>query len=170
MVPDKLNRLWLLAAAILVLIILISSLTIWLGRDKGEKVIALTKIDDPAVPQNILIDGAVANPGSYPLKENDTIRDLLGAAGGPNQNADLSNITIVVPPTGVTCTSQKVDINRADIWLLQALPGIGEVRAQSIIDFRSLNGPFKAINDIMRVPGLNQSTFEKIKDLITVSK
>jgi competence protein ComEA len=170
MTPDKLNRFWLLATGILILIILVSSLAIWLGRDKGQEIISLTHTNDRVSPENIFVDGAVVNPGSYPLGENDTVSDLINAAGGPNQNADLSIIKIIVPQTEYGAAPQKIDINRAEVWLLQALPGIGEVRAQSIVDYRLQNGFFKNIEEIMQVPGLNQATFEKIKGLITISK
>jgi competence protein ComEA len=170
MTPDKQNRLWLLATGILIVIILVGSLVIWLGRDKGQEIIYSSSSQATASPQNILIDGAVANPGSYPLRDDDTLKNVLDAAGGVNQNADLSAIKIIVPQTGEAAVSQKVDINTAEVWLLQALPGIGEVRAQAIVDYRSQNGPFNNIDEILQVPGLNQSTYEKIKDLITIAE
>jgi comEA protein len=63
---------------------------------------------------------------------------------------------------------QKVDINRAEAWLLEALPGIGETLAQRIIDYRQQNGAFRSISEITEVEGIGQSLYEQIKDLITV--
>ncbi|MCK4388321.1 MAG: helix-hairpin-helix domain-containing protein, partial [Dehalococcoidia bacterium] len=57
----------------------------------------------------------------------------------------------------------------AEPWLLETLPGIGEVLAQRIVDYRSENGPFKRIEDLLKVSGIGEATFEKIKDYITVS-
>jgi len=54
-------------------------------------------------------------------------------------------------------------------WLLEVLPGIGEVLAQRIADYRSKNGPFKRIEDLLKVSGIGPATLEKIKDYITVS-
>ena len=54
-------------------------------------------------------------------------------------------------------------------WVLEALPGIGEVLAQRIVDYRSENGPFRRIEDLLKVSGIAPATFEKIKDYITVS-
>jgi competence protein ComEA len=170
MTPGKLNRLWLLATGILIIIILISSIIIWLGRDRGKELVLSSKYTDPINPKTVIVYGAVTNPGSYSLNPDDTIKDLLNAAGGVNKDADISNIKIIIPQIVYTATPQKVDINRAEVWLLQALPGIGEVRAQAIIDYRSQNGLFKNIEDITQIPGLNQSTFEKIKELITISE
>ncbi len=64
---------------------------------------------------------------------------------------------------------QKIDINRAEPWLLEALPGIGETLAQRIVDYRDDNGSFKRIEDLLKVSGIGEGTFENIKDFITVS-
>jgi competence protein ComEA len=170
MTLDKVNRLWLLATFLLIAIILVSSAVIWLGRDKNQEIIILSPQSNQIYPANVIIDGAVANPGSFSLRENDTVSGLIDAAGGLTQNADATNLKIVVPQIGNIATSQRVNINKAEIWLLQALPGIGEVRAQSIVNYRSQNGPFKNIEELMKIPGFNESTFNKIKQLITISE
>ena len=169
MTPDRLNPLWLLATGILILIILISSLAIWLGRDKGTEIIFSTQSNQPISTENIIIDGAVTNPGSYPLRKDDSLSDLIRAAGGQNKNADLSNLKVTVPQAGDATSPQRININRAESWLLQALPGIGEIRAQAVVDYRTKNGPFKNTEEIMLVPGFSPSTFEKVKELITIS-
>jgi len=53
--------------------------------------------------------------------------------------------------------------------LLEALPGIGETRAQAIIDYRQQNGPFHNINELTKVEGIGIATYEKIKHLISVA-
>jgi comEA protein len=63
---------------------------------------------------------------------------------------------------------QKIDINRAEAWLLEALPGIGPVKAQAIIDYRQQNGYFSDISEVLNVPGIGKTIYEQIKDLITV--
>ncbi|GAI44675.1 unnamed protein product [marine sediment metagenome] len=64
---------------------------------------------------------------------------------------------------------QKIDINRAEAWLLEALPGIGPSKAQSIIDYRQQNGGFSHITEITEVEGIGLAIYEQIKDLITVA-
>jgi comEA protein len=71
--------------------------------------------------------------------------------------------------TGKNPLPQQIDINRADVWLLQALPDIGETRAKAIVEYRLQNGLFRMVEDITSVPGIGASVFEKIKPYITVS-
>jgi competence protein ComEA len=130
--------------------------------------IVLSQTAPPELSGEICIGGAVANPGIYPLKEGDTLQTLLSDAG-VESDADLSYIELYVPREGEEQSIQKIDINRAEPWLLEALPGIGEVLAQRIVDYRSENGPFKRIEDLLKVSGIGPATFEKIKDYITVS-
>lgn len=62
----------------------------------------------------------------------------------------------------------KVNINTADLNQLMTLSGVGNAKAQSIIDYRVQNGPFMCIEDIMNIPGIKNGLFEKIKNDITV--
>lgn len=64
---------------------------------------------------------------------------------------------------------QKVNINTADKTALCTLPGIGESRAESILAYREEHGRFKRIEDIMKVNGIKEAAFEKIKQYLTVS-
>ena len=61
----------------------------------------------------------------------------------------------------------KININTADLYTLTKLKGIAEVYAQRIIDYRTANGPFYKIEDLMKVEGIGAKRFEDIKDLIT---
>jgi competence protein ComEA len=130
--------------------------------------IVLSQTEPPEQSGELYIGGAVANPGIYPWQEGDTIQALL-LDTGVEPDADLSHIEIYVPQAGETASLQKIDINRAEPWLLEALPGIGEVTAQAIVNYRDDNGPFKRIEDLLKVSGIGPATFEKIKDFITVS-
>jgi competence protein ComEA len=67
-------------------------------------------------------------------------------------------------PTGKPASGKLVNLNTAAKEELDALPGIGPVKAQAIIDAR----PFKTIEDVMKVKGIKEGEFSKIKDLITV--
>src|SRR5512143_3758940 len=62
-----------------------------------------------------------------------------------------------------------VNINTATKEELDALPGIGPVKAQAIIDYRNANGPFRSTEDIMKVKGIKEGELAKIRDQISVS-
>jgi len=64
--------------------------------------------------------------------------------------------------------AKKININTASQVELQKLPRIGEVVAQRIIEFREKNGKFKKIEELMKVRGIGEKTFDNLKDLITV--
>jgi competence protein ComEA len=80
-------------------------------------------------------------------------RDVLKSTDAPSSQ-----------PKAKVAAGQKIDINTASKEELDALPGIGPVKAQAIIDAR----PFKTITDIMKVKGIKEGEFGKIKDMITV--
>jgi competence protein ComEA len=169
MTADRTNRFWLYSAGLLILIIIVSSCLIWIRRDIGQP-ITLDAQPDLRLEGEIYISGAVANPGAYPMKAGDNLESLLQASGGAEKNADLSRIRIYIPQKEESSQPQKIDINRAELWLVQALPNIGEVRAQAIIDYRKQNGPFQNITEVTKVPGISDSTFKKIEALITVGE
>lgn len=116
----------------------------------------------------IYIDGAIVRQGWYPVREDSTINNIILSAGGFTEGADSTKIKLYIPTANQSNESQKISINRADAWLLDALPGIGPTTAQKIIDYREANGPYVTIFELLLVPGIGQSTFDNIKDLITV--
>lgn len=65
-------------------------------------------------------------------------------------------------------SSVKININTAGSEQLRKLPRIGEKMSQRIIDYREKNGKFKRIEDIMKVKGIGEKTFDGFKDMITV--
>lgn len=69
---------------------------------------------------------------------------------------------------GLAAAADKVNINTADKEVLSSLTGIGPVTAERIIEYRDKNGPFKSKEEITKVKGIGEKTFEKIKDLIEI--
>jgi competence protein ComEA len=167
---DKLNRWWLIITGVLVLIIAAAGAFYALNHKPGQEIlVSMPNSTENQYPGQVLIDGAVSQPGFYPMKAQDNIASMVAASGGPATDADLSAIRIYIPRQGETQTTQKVDINRAESWLLEALPGIGSTKAQAIVDYRRQNGPFHNTQELTFVTGISDSIFQKIKDLITVS-
>jgi competence protein ComEA len=135
----------------------------------------------------VYVCGAVCDPGVVVLPAGSRADDAVKAAGGMTQDADRAyvNLAAVVSdgekvfiPTleeaktfyreQVANEAGLININKADLTRLCTLPGIGESRAADIIAYREKNGLFRAIEDIMKVPGIKTSTFSKISDMITV--
>lgn len=144
------------------------------------------------------VDGAVASPGVYRLKEGARVSQAIDAAGGLTAEADVTGLNraskvadgqkIYVPKVGeqqavtagggadggavVTSGANDaaglVNINTASASELQSLSGIGPSMAQSIIDERTKNGPFASVDDLMRVSGIGEKKLAKIKDCICV--
>lgn len=69
---------------------------------------------------------------------------------------------------GLGSPQAKININTASLEELQTLPRIGPAIAQRIIDYRKEHGPFKRIEDLLKVQGIGERIFEQIKDRITV--
>jgi competence ComEA-like helix-hairpin-helix protein len=90
----------------------------------------------------------------------------------PSLEIIIPSPTPLPSPTleGTSPTPQRVDINRAEPWLLEALPGIGPSLADAIISYRQENGPFHSPEEITRVPGIGVGVYDKIKNLITVGE
>ncbi len=87
-------------------------------------------------------------------------------------------VTIVVPsPTPAisrtaapTPEPQRVNINTAPVKLLDTLPGIGPIKAQAIVDYRNQNGPFQRVDELMNVLGIGPTTYQSLRDLVTVGE
>ncbi len=122
------NRYWTPAIILLVVIIAIGSLVVWL-RYSSNRLIEISIPPSQELSGEIYIGGAVTNPGFYPLKDGDSLQDITGVAGGTTDFADLSSIRIYIPGVNEGLEPQKVDLNRAETWLLEALPGIDGVDA-----------------------------------------
>ena len=135
------------------------------------------------------IKGAVKKPGVYQMKAGDRVKDAIDAAGGLTAEADSQKVNlaqrvedqmvIVVPkvgeeaeaiPAGVTSkeTSKegKVNINKATVEELKTLKGVGEKKAEAIIEYRKKNGSFKTKEDLMKVRGIGKKLFESFEERI----
>jgi competence protein ComEA len=166
---SRADRFYLFLTVFLLIAAIAGGITLAVQHSRNQPVaIVLSQIEPLEQSGELYIGGAVANPGIYPWQEGDTIQSLLWNTG-VDPDADLSHIEIYIPREGEGQSPQKIDINRAEPWLLEALPGIGDVIAKRIVDYRSEHGPFRTIEDLLKVSGISQGTLENIKDYITVS-
>ena len=127
---------------------------------------------------SVYICGEVRNPGIYEAPQGAMLNDIIEDAGGLTENASVNNINLRQDGVYVWGNSSggssepggstlMVNINTAALEELKSLPGIGEVTAQAIIDYRNTT-PFSAIEDIKNVTGIGDSKFNRIKDYICV--
>ena len=147
-------------------------------------------------PIVVYVTGAVRRPGVYKIPPDSRLVEAIQQAGGFLEGADLTQVNlagkvedgaqIVIPgatgvPTpqlviggnGILVTptppaGKLVNINTADAALLEQLPGIGPTLAQKIVDYRTANGPFTRIEDLLKVPGIGQSTLDEFRGLVTI--
>lgn len=133
----------------------------------------------------VYVCGAVNFPGLVRLPEGSRVADALELAGGFREDAGRDRINLAarvsdgeklyfptadeeMPQDFEQPESGLININTAPAGQLCALPGIGESRAADIIAYREANGPFESCEDIMEVPGIKTSVYQKIKDRIKV--
>lgn len=90
-----------------------------------------------------------------------------GTAGAATASIPEANPAVAVTaPVAATVADSRVNINTASVADLEKLPGIGEVLAQRIADYRLKNGSYRSVDDLRKVTGVTNSVIEKIKDLI----
>ncbi|WP_046173888.1 helix-hairpin-helix domain-containing protein [Domibacillus indicus] len=153
--------------------------------------------EEASQPVQVTVDikGAVSMPGIYTMLSEERVNDVINKAGGITEQADAASVNlaqkvqdemvIYIPVKGEEIPAvqtapvssgnadfaedkEMVNINTADSAGLQELPGIGESKAQAIIDFRETDGPFTKVEDLKNVSGIGDKTFEKLAPLITV--
>jgi competence protein ComEA len=143
--------------------------------------------------------GAVVNPGVYEVKATDRLFDVIELAGGLNQDAagdyinqaqtiidgqriyiptveevkEIGTDELIEGETGIlgepTQDDSLININTADKEALMSLTGVGQAKADSIIEYRSKNGNFKSIEELMNIPGIKEGLFNQISSYITVN-
>ena len=159
---------WTIISLLLAAVIIAGGLSIW-SRSQGSQAIEITLSPERELTGNIRVDGEVNNPGIYPLDKKCSIEDVVRMAGGVTGNADIDSLLLHVACQNEGPSHQKIDINRAETWLLEALPGIGETRAQAIIEYREKKGLFRNTTELIKVEGIGEALYEEIKYLITVA-
>ena len=176
-------------AIIAALVVLISAL--FVIRGSSQEVVAAPaalEITDIA-QQTLMVDvaGAVINPGVYSLPLNSRVVEAIKAAGGLKKGADTSDINqarilkdgeqIYVYPAAIALSRSAgapvrkngtIMINRATAKDFESLDGIGPVLASRIVAYRKINGPFTAVEDLLKVQGIGQSKFTQFKEKLRV--
>ncbi|HEU5434634.1 MAG TPA: helix-hairpin-helix domain-containing protein [Thermomicrobiales bacterium] len=144
----------------------------------------------------VAIAGAVATPGVYRVAPDARLGNVVDAAGGFTAHADLAALnlarrvsdgdkivipTLAEPPVAVASergdasstppaetSAAALDLNAASADELDALPGIGPVLAQRIVDDRTQNGPFATVDDLARVQGISPRMVDALRSRVVV--
>ena len=172
------------------LVVVITALFVMRGTSQ-EVVAAPAPLEiESMASQTLMVDvaGAVVNPGVYSLSLNARVVEAIKAAGGLKKGADTSDINqarilkdgeqIYVNPAALSRSggisrpairkNGPIMINRATANDFESLDGIGPVLANRIVAYRKTNGPFTAIEDLLKVPGIGQSKFAQFKEKLRV--
>ena len=192
---SALSRRQLFGGAVAVAVLLVL-LVRHLGGGGGSAAPVVAPVRAPAKPaaaaaKLLLVDvaGAVRRPGLYRLRSGSRVDDAITAAGGATGKAQLDTVNlaapvadgeqIVVPGRGATAggaaasppaagssPSAPVDLNSATLEQLEALPGIGPVTAQKILDYRQQHGAFHSVDELQGVPGIGPAHMAQLKGLV----
>ena len=148
---------------------------------------------EAAAPARLVVHvvGAVRRPGLYRLAHGARIADAVRRAGGATRRADLSLVNLaaqvsdgsqvvvprrVVVQAGVdeggeaggegAAAGGPVHLNTATLEQLDALPGVGPVTAQKILDYREQHGAFSSVDDLDAIPGIGPARLEQLRELV----
>ena len=185
-------------AGFLLGLVVVGAILLVVSPQRGQPLTLVTRTPDltpepTSTPRliRVHVTGYVNVPGVYTLPEGARLEDAIQTAGGLQESADPQSLNlaavlvdgqrIYLPSTleaALTSdnkefaleTSALVNINTASISELDSLPGIGEVKALAIFNYRQQNGLFTALEDLLNVQGISQSLFEDLKGLITLGE
>jgi competence protein ComEA len=145
----------------------------------------------PASARRLVVDvvGAVHAPGLYRLPAASRVADAVRAAGGLTRRADPLLVNLAAPvadgeqvvvaargspagaasggaASGAPGSPAPVDLNSATAEELDALPGIGPVTAQKIVDYRRQHGPFTSVADLDAIAGIGPARITNLQGLV----
>lgn len=135
------------------------------------------------VPGEVVVHvaGAVWRPGVYALPAGERVADAIDAAGGVRRDGNPDSLNLAAPLVdgaqiyvaaegelagGPARADGLVSINQATQGELESLPGIGPATAKAIIDERERNGPFRSVDDLLRVRGIGDAKLDGFRDLV----
>jgi len=185
--PISRRQALLAAALLLAALVLAGKYLAGTGASALPRPSALVRERPAARPQVLVhVVGAVREPGLYRLKDGSRVADAVARAGGATPKADLALVNLAAPiadgtqvvvparapPAAASAGGSApahagpVHLNTATVEELDALPGVGPVTAQKIVDFRQANGAFASVDELDAVPGIGPARLEELRKLV----
>ncbi|MEX2210492.1 MAG: ComEA family DNA-binding protein [Gaiellaceae bacterium] len=184
-----LSRRQALLGAVLLIVALALGGRLLGGRSEASTVVepAAAVVSTAAVERAqvvVHVTGAVRQPGLYALDDGSRVADAVARAGGPTAKADLAAVNLAAPLVDGTqvlvprrgagaraagaagAAAGPLRLNTATVEQLDALPGIGPVTAERIVEYREQNGPFRSVDDLDAVAGIGPSRLDQLRDLV----
>lgn len=180
----------LLVGALLLAVVLVVGGRHVLQAGTAQEPVPVAKVESlrPGAGPRLVVHvvGAVRRPGLYRLPERSRIADAVGRAGGATRRADLSLVNLAAPVAdgvqvvvplraapsaaaasagGETPAQGPVHLNSATLEQLDALPGVGPVTAQKILDYRQEHGAFASIDELDAIPGIGPARLEQLREV-----
>jgi competence protein ComEA len=138
----------------------------------------------------VSVAGKVRHPGLVRVPAGARVAEAVERAGGPLPGADLTSVNLArrltdgeqvlvglpppagqvdpAGPVGVAASGGRVDLNTATLQELDSLPGVGQVTAQRILDWRSRHGRFTSVEQLREIQGIGERRFGQLRDAVTV--
>lgn len=172
-----------------IIIMIFAILSLFSGCNSKEEVsleevsVAEENVREQTKKICVYVCGAVQKEGVYELPQGSRVFEAVEQAGGFRENAASQQINqaqvledemkIYIPTLEEMVASEsqdsgKINLNTATKDQLMTLPGVGESKANSIIEYREENGGFQKVEDIMEISGIKEGLFAQIKDYIMV--
>ncbi|MEJ2866915.1 ComEA family DNA-binding protein [Actinomycetospora sp. OC33-EN08] len=150
------------------------------------------EVAPPAGPVVVHVAGKVRRPGLVTLPDGARVGEAVDRAGGPLPKVDLTPLNLAArvvdgqqivvgvaaapapgpaaAPGGAPAPAGdgKVDLNAATLEQLDGLPGVGPVTAKKILDWRTQNGRFSAVEQLREIPGIGEARFGTLRELVRV--
>ena len=180
--PVSRRRALVLAAAALALLAVAGRTLAGAGAAAEQPAQPLVAESPAAAPKLVVhVAGAVRRPGLYRLTEGKRVADAVARAGGATAPADTAAINLAAPLAdgmqvlvprrwpagGGKAVGGRVSLGSATLAELDALPGVGPVTAQKILDYRADHGGFRSVDDLDAIPGIGPARIEQLRDVVS---
>ena len=182
----------LVAAGALAIVLVLAGKLLTGGSAHPARAFPLPRAAPPAPPPRLVVDvaGAVRRPGLYRLAQGSRIADALTRAGGATARAAVDGVNLAAPlvdgeqvvvplrvpgggaaavsPAGSSpgASSGPVSLSAATVEQLDALPGIGPVTAQKIVDYRTEHGAFHSVEELDAISGIGPAKLDQLQGLV----